>query len=75
MKTIAATIAAAFFVAAIFNPSQLVFPAVAVIILGVLAMFRDGDIGEEERRKHIELEPLEAPHEVPVPVEPEKVPA
>lgn len=40
-------------------------------------MFTDGDIGEEERRKHIELEPLEAPREVPAaPVpEPEKVPA
>lgn len=28
-----------------------------------------GDIGEEERRKHIELEPIEAPVEVPVPEE------
>jgi hypothetical protein len=30
----------------------------------------DGDIGEEERRKHIELEPVEVPIEVPQPSEP-----
>lgn len=30
-----------------------------------------GDTGEEERRKHIELEPVRAPHEVPA----EPVPA
>lgn len=27
----------------------------------------NGDIGEEEERKHIELEPIEVPIEVPVP--------
>jgi hypothetical protein len=31
-----------------------------------------GDTGEEEERRHIELEPVKAPIEVP---EPEKIPA
>lgn len=34
-----------------------------------------GDIGEEEKRKHIELEPVEVPREVPAEPAKEPVPA
>jgi len=66
--------------AIIFNPSLLIFPAMLIIVAGTLVGLlkveemhtpHNGDIGEEERRRHIEI-PEEAPVEIP---EPEKVPA